>query len=58
MLSQFVSEFKQTLQEQHSLDEWAKWLDSVVLLYLKQYEGSAKYAKMARQFLLKWSFYW
>ena len=58
LVIQFEKEFKKTLQDQSSLEEWAKWLESVVNMYLQPYEGSDRYPKIARQFLLKWSFYW
>ncbi|NXE41861.1 RFX2 protein, partial [Ptilorrhoa leucosticta] len=41
----------------HSLDQWASWLDNVVTQVLKHHEGSPSFPKAARQFLLKWSFY-
>ena len=40
------------------MDNWIAWLDSSVSFYLNQFEGTDKYAKAARQFLLKWSFLW
>ncbi|XP_038025053.1 DNA-binding protein RFX2 isoform X8 [Anas platyrhynchos] len=50
-------DFKLTLQQQSSLDQWASWLDNVVTQVLKHHEGSPSFPKAARQFLLKWSFY-
>ncbi|KAJ8374478.1 hypothetical protein SKAU_G00050580 [Synaphobranchus kaupii] len=50
-------DFKVTLQQQSSLDQWAAWLDNVVNQVLKPHEGSASFPRAARQFLLKWSFY-
>ncbi len=50
-------DFKKTLQQQNSLEQWAVWLEGVVNQVLKQHEGSANFPKAARQFLLKWSFY-
>ncbi|XP_078252190.1 transcription factor RFX3 [Rhinoraja longicauda] len=50
-------DFKMTLQQQSTLEQWAAWLDNVVTQVLKPYEGSASFPKAARQFLLKWSFY-
>merc|ERR1719468_364089 len=38
------------------MDNWITWLDSSVKFYLQQFEGTDRYAKMAKQFLLKWSF--
>ncbi|XP_072137865.1 transcription factor RFX3-like isoform X5 [Mobula birostris] len=50
-------DFKMTLQQQSTLEQWAAWLDNVVTQVLKPYEGSPSFPKAARQFLLKWSFY-
>lgn len=50
-------DFKKTLQQQNSLEQWAVWLEGVVNQVLKQHEGSPNFPKAARQFLLKWSFY-
>lgn len=50
-------DFKATLQQQSSLDQWAAWLDNVVNQVLKPYDGSLSFPRAARQFLLKWSFY-
>ncbi|KAM6219417.1 DNA-binding protein RFX2 isoform 1-T1 [Rhynchocyon petersi] len=56
-VQQLEQDFKLTLQQQSSLDQWASWLDSVVTRVLKQHAGSPSFPKAARQFLLKWSFY-
>ncbi|XP_072373002.1 transcription factor RFX3 isoform X5 [Scyliorhinus torazame] len=50
-------DFKMTLQQQSTLEQWAVWLDNVVTQVLKPYEGSPSFPKAAREFLLKWSFY-
>ncbi|XP_067290081.1 transcription factor RFX3 isoform X2 [Pseudorasbora parva] len=50
-------DFKATLQQQSSLEQWAAWLDNVVTEVLKPYEDKPSLPKAARQFLLKWSFY-
>ncbi|KPP60508.1 transcription factor RFX3-like [Scleropages formosus] len=52
-----VQDFKVTLQQQSSLEQWAAWLDNVVSQVLKPYEGRPSFPRAARQFLLKWSFY-
>uniref|UniRef100_A0A8C4PX58 Regulatory factor X, 1a (influences HLA class II expression) n=1 Tax=Eptatretus burgeri TaxID=7764 RepID=A0A8C4PX58_EPTBU len=57
MVSRLEQDFKLTLQQQNSLEQWAGWLDEVVTQVLKPHEGVASYPKAARQFLLKWSFY-
>eukprot|EP01137_Pigoraptor_chileana_P016810 Opistho-2@73936 len=66
-------EFKQYLQQQHTLEQWAQWLQRVVADALgtrgeRDKEGGAGSAgvpdsrppasmQTARQFLMKWSFY-
>lgn len=50
-------DFKTTLQQQQSLEEWATWLEQVVNTVLEPYGGGQEFDKAAREFLLKWSFY-
>ncbi|XP_063147055.1 DNA-binding protein RFX2 isoform X2 [Candoia aspera] len=57
LVQKLEQDFKLTLQQQSSLDQWASWLDDVVTQVLKPHEGGAGFPKAARQFLLKWSFY-
>ncbi|XP_064626427.1 DNA-binding protein RFX2-like isoform X3 [Lineus longissimus] len=57
IVTRLEQDFKKTLQQQNSLEQWAVWLEGVVNQVLKPHEGSATFAKAARQFLLKWSFY-
>ncbi|MBN3306521.1 RFX2 protein, partial [Amia calva] len=57
MVQRLEQDFKVTLQQQSSLDQWAAWLNNVVNQVLKPHEGSPSFPKAARQFLLKWSFY-
>ncbi|KFU95649.1 DNA-binding protein RFX2 [Chaetura pelagica] len=57
MVQKLEQDFKLTLQQQSSLDQWASWLDNVVTQVLKHHEGSPSFPRAARQFLLKWSFY-
>lgn len=57
LVTQLEKDFKKFLQEQHSLEEWSGWLDSVVSTVLKPYQDTDNFNKAARQFLLKWSFY-
>lgn len=57
LVQRLEHDFKVTLQQQSSLDQWASWLDNVVTQVLKQHSGSPSFPKAARQFLLKWSFY-
>lgn len=57
IVARFEADFKLTLQQQNSLEQWASWLKNVVKSALKPYEGKSTFSKAARQFLLKWSFY-
>ncbi|XP_032684856.1 DNA-binding protein RFX2 isoform X2 [Odontomachus brunneus] len=57
MVQRLEADFKVTLQQQNSLEDWAIWLKGVVTQVLKPFEEKPTYAKAARQFLLKWSFY-
>ncbi|XP_071057662.1 DNA-binding protein RFX2 isoform X3 [Onthophagus taurus] len=57
IVARFEADFKLTLQQQNSLEQWASWLKNVVKSALKPYEGKPMFSKAARQFLLKWSFY-
>uniref|UniRef100_A0ABD2VWQ9 RFX-type winged-helix domain-containing protein n=1 Tax=Trichogramma kaykai TaxID=54128 RepID=A0ABD2VWQ9_9HYME len=57
MVQRLEADFKVTLQQQNSLEQWAIWLKGVVTQVLEPYEGKPTFAKAARQFLLKWSFY-
>ncbi|XP_041475684.1 transcription factor RFX3-like isoform X3 [Lytechinus variegatus] len=57
VVQQLEQDFKRTLQQQNSLEQWAAWLKGVVTQVLEPHEGSPYFAKAARQFLLKWSFY-
>nr|XP_015195787.1 PREDICTED: transcription factor RFX3 isoform X1 [Lepisosteus oculatus] len=57
VVQRLEQDFKLTLQQQSTLEQWAAWLDNVVNQVLKPYEGRPSFPKAARQFLLKWSFY-
>lgn len=57
VVQQIQEDFKKTLQGQNSLEAWAIWLEGVVNQVLAPHEGGPNFAKAARQFLLKWSFY-
>ncbi|XP_039211231.1 DNA-binding protein RFX2 isoform X2 [Crotalus tigris] len=57
LVQKLEQDFKVTLQQQSSLDQWARWLDEVVTQVLKPHEGAPSFPRAARQFLLKWSFY-
>ncbi|XP_061872708.1 transcription factor RFX3-like isoform X1 [Colius striatus] len=57
MIQRLETDFKMALQQQSTLEQWAAWLDNVMMQALKPYEGRPSFPKAARQFLLKWSFY-
>ncbi|KAM8974764.1 MHC class II regulatory factor RFX1 isoform 2-T2 [Pelodytes ibericus] len=57
VVQRLEQDFKLTLQQQSSLEQWAVWLDSVVTQVLKPYQGNPGFPKAAKLFLLKWSFY-
>ncbi|CAL1569370.1 unnamed protein product [Knipowitschia caucasica] len=57
VVQQLEQDFKATLQQQSSLEQWASWLDNVVTQVLKPFEHRHSFPRAARQFLLKWSFY-
>lgn len=57
VVQRLEQDFKLTLQQQNSLEQWAAWLDGVVSQVLKPYQHSASFPKAAKLFLLKWSFY-
>ncbi|XP_030649269.1 MHC class II regulatory factor RFX1a [Chanos chanos] len=57
VVQRLEQDFKVTLQQQNSLEQWAAWLDGVVSQVLKPYQSSAAFPKAAKLFLLKWSFY-
>lgn len=57
LVRQLEQDFKLTLQQQTSLEQWAAWLDSVVGQVLEPFQGRPELPRAARQFLLKWSFY-
>ncbi|XP_053708569.1 MHC class II regulatory factor RFX1a isoform X2 [Synchiropus splendidus] len=57
VVQRLEQDFKLTLQQQNSLEQWAAWLDGVVSQVLKPYQHSPTFPKAAKLFLLKWSFY-
>uniref|UniRef100_UPI0037E9B17A MHC class II regulatory factor RFX1 n=1 Tax=Semicossyphus pulcher TaxID=241346 RepID=UPI0037E9B17A len=58
VVQRIEQDFKTTLQQQNSLEQWATWLDGVVTQALKPYEHNAMaLPKAAKVFLLNWSFY-
>uniref|UniRef100_A0A671L0L2 MHC class II regulatory factor RFX1-like n=1 Tax=Sinocyclocheilus anshuiensis TaxID=1608454 RepID=A0A671L0L2_9TELE len=57
VVQRLEQDFKLTLQQQNSLEQWAAWLEGVVSQVLKPYQSSSAFPKAAKLFLLKWSFY-
>jgi hypothetical protein len=58
IINKFEREFKESLRNhtKWSMNNWMSWLETSVNFYLQQYEHTDSYAKLAKQFLLKWSF--
>ncbi|GFX69747.1 transcription factor RFX3 [Trichonephila clavipes] len=56
-IRRILTEFRQTLQHNLWLEEWASWLENIVNKILEPHEGKPSYPKAAREFLLKWSFF-
>ncbi|XP_052655705.1 MHC class II regulatory factor RFX1 [Harpia harpyja] len=57
VVQRLEQDFKATLQQQNSLEQWAAWLDAVVARVLKPHQGTPGFPRAAKLFLLKWSFY-
>ncbi|XP_061576646.1 MHC class II regulatory factor RFX1 [Cololabis saira] len=58
VVQRLEQDFKATLQQHNSLEQWATWLDGVVSQVLKPYEHNrVALPKAAKVFLLNWSFY-
>lgn len=54
----FEADFKQALESQHSLDQWAEWLEEVVgQLLLRNDRSSSTFVSAARSAVLIWSYY-
>jgi regulatory factor X 1/2/3 len=53
------NDFKVTLHNQATLEQWVQWLERVVDRVIKPFESGStqEFVRVARQFLLKWSFY-
>ncbi|KAM7028167.1 LOW QUALITY PROTEIN: MHC class II regulatory factor RFX1 [Acridotheres tristis] len=57
VVQRLEQDFKATLGQQHSLEQWAAWLDAVVGRVLRPHLGTPGLPRAAKLFLLKWSFY-
>ncbi|XP_076815001.1 DNA-binding protein RFX2-like isoform X3 [Clavelina lepadiformis] len=57
IVTELEADFKAALSEQRTLEQWADWLENVVVKVLQPHEGTENFTKSARQFLLKWCFY-
>ncbi|XP_064258068.1 LOW QUALITY PROTEIN: MHC class II regulatory factor RFX1, partial [Passer domesticus] len=57
VVQRLEQDFKATLGQQHSLEQWAAWLDAVVAKVLRPHLGRPGLPRAAKLFLLKWSFY-
>lgn len=59
MVQHLQSAFRDNLQHQKSLEEWAEWMEAVVDNILAKYHDKplTTVGEVAKQFLLNWSFY-
>uniref|UniRef100_A0A914VAJ1 RFX-type winged-helix domain-containing protein n=1 Tax=Plectus sambesii TaxID=2011161 RepID=A0A914VAJ1_9BILA len=59
LVEQLQTNFKANLGKQKTLEQWAEWLEAVVDQVLASYHDKSLHeiANVAKQFLLKWSFY-
>lgn len=70
LVDQIEKDFKNTLERQKTLEQWGTWLETVVDQVLGSYDilnvisgrqehdaSVVRLTTVARQFLLKWSFY-
>ncbi|CAG7733100.1 unnamed protein product, partial [Allacma fusca] len=57
MVPSLEQDFKATLAQQQTLEQWATWLEGVVDRILRPHLTSPRFVQAARHFLLKWSFY-
>ena len=48
VVQQLEQDFKKTLQQQNSLEQWSAWLEGVVNQCLKPHEGDTNFPKAAR----------
>jgi regulatory factor X 1/2/3 len=53
MVQQLEDDFKNTLRDQKSLEQWEAWLKGIISQVLRTYEGKPNFARAAKQFLLK-----
>ncbi|MFH4977089.1 hypothetical protein AB6A40_003798 [Gnathostoma spinigerum] len=59
LVSNLQSDFRENLQKQKSLEEWAEWMEAVVDQVLAKYHDKpvSVLAEVSKQFLKNWSFY-
>uniref|UniRef100_A0A0R3RIP2 RFX-type winged-helix domain-containing protein n=1 Tax=Elaeophora elaphi TaxID=1147741 RepID=A0A0R3RIP2_9BILA len=59
LVSNLQSDFRENLQKQKSLEQWAEWLEAVVDQVLAKYHDKVYgvLADVSKQFLKNWSFY-
>lgn len=57
LIFQLETELKRTLGQRFGLEQWTRWLDSITYHILQEHIRTPDFARAARQFLLKWSFY-
>ncbi|VDO41374.1 unnamed protein product, partial [Onchocerca flexuosa] len=59
LVSNLQSDFRENLQKQKSLEQWAEWMEAVVDQVLAKYHNKpySVLADVSKQFLKNWSFY-
>uniref|UniRef100_A0A8R1TKW2 RFX-type winged-helix domain-containing protein n=1 Tax=Onchocerca volvulus TaxID=6282 RepID=A0A8R1TKW2_ONCVO len=59
LVSNLQSDFRENLQKQKSLEQWAEWMEAVVDQVLAKYHNKpyGVLADVSKQFLKNWSFY-
>jgi len=57
VVHQVELEVKKIFQHHYGLEQWAGWLDEVTTHLLQEHIGSPDFARVARQLILKWTFY-
>jgi hypothetical protein len=60
IVGQFEVDFKESLKnhESKSMENWLAWIDSLATTYMSLHEGQESFEKMAKHFMLTWSFLW
>ena len=57
VVHQVETEVKRIFQQHYGLEQWAGWLDEITTHLLQEHIGRPEFAQVARQLILKWTFY-